>query len=401
MLNISSLFIFCIAECCHIEYVVRSCLFKCSIYIFMFMAVNNLGYIQVFVNNKGKDKDMKKKIAVLGLAVSLVFCGAACGTKNVEVGEYKGLDVEYTCTQTEVKEEHIYTQYWNDLSKYAKEIKDKKYKAKKWDKVNIDYKGLEDGKAFNGGTDTGHDLILGSNAFIEGFEDGLIGCQTGEKRNLNLTFPKTYQNNPDLAGKDVVFETKVNKIYTLPELTDEFVKKNLEGYNTAEEYKAGVKKNLEESLAEYIQTQKEDAAWKLVVADAKVNSYPDKELKKVIEDVKEYREYNYQYYYGVTVEQYLQQTGETKEDYDKSVEEEAKEVLANRMIMESIAKKENITVSEKDFEAKVDEYMEMSGSKTKDELFEKAPEEEIRNELLADRVKAFVVDNCNMKLVEK
>lgn len=365
------------------------------------MAVNNLGYMQVFLNNKGKDKDMKKKIAVLGLAVSLVFCGASCGTKNVEVGEYKGLDVEYTCTQTEVKEEHIYTQYWNDLSKYAEEVKDKKYKAKKWDKVNIDYKGLKDGEAFNGGTDTGHDLVLGSNAFIEGFEDGLIGCQIGEKRDLNLTFPKTYQNNPDLAGKDVVFETKVNKIYTLPELTDEFVKKNLEGYNTAEEYKAGVKKNLEESLSEYIQTQKEDAAWKLVVADAKVNSYPDKELKKVVEDVKEYREYNYQYYYGVTVEQYLKQTGETKEDYDKSVEEEAKEVLANRMIMESIAKKENITVSEQDFQAKVDEYMEMSGSKTKEELFEKASEEEIRNELLADRVKAFVVDNCNMKLVEK
>ncbi|MCI8409997.1 MAG: trigger factor [Lachnospiraceae bacterium] len=344
---------------------------------------------------------MKKKIAVLGLAVGLVFCGTACGTKNVEVGEYKGLDVEYTCTQTEVKEEHIYTQFWNDLSKYAEEVKDKKYKAKKWDKVDIDYKGLKDGEAFDNGSGEGYELILGSGTFIEGFEDGLVGCKIGEKKNLDLTFPEIYQNNPDLAGKDVVFETKVNKIYTLPELTDEFVKKNLEGYNSVEEYKAGVKKNLEESLSEYIQTQKEDAAWKLVVADAKVNSYPNKELKKVVEDVKEYREYNYQYYYGVTVEQYLQQTGESKEDYDKSVEEEAKEVLANRMIMESIAKKENITVSEEDFEAKVDEYMEISGSKTKEELFEKAPEEEIRNELLADRVKAFVVDNCNMKLVEK
>ena len=344
---------------------------------------------------------MKRKIAVFGLAVGLVFNTAACGTKNVEVGEYKGLDVEYTCTQTEVKEEHIYAQYWNDLSKYAEEVKDKKYKAKKWDKVDIDYTGLLDGKAFDNGSDTGFELILGSGTFIEGFEDGLIGCKIGEKKDLNLTFPETYKNNPDLAGKAVVFETKVNKIYTLPEFTDEFVKKNLEGYDTVEEYKAGVKKDLEESLAEYIQTQKEDAAWKLIMADAKVNSYPKKELNEVIEDVKEYREYNYQYYYGVTVEQYLQQTGQTQEDYDQSVEDEAKEVLANRMIMESIAAKENITVSEEDFNARVEEYMDLSGSATKEELFEKAPEDEIRNELLADQVKIFVVDNCNMKLVEE
>lgn len=344
---------------------------------------------------------MKRKIAVFGLAVGLVFHTAACGTKNVEVGEYKGLDVEYTCTQTEVKEEHIYAQYWNDLSKYAEEVKDKKYKAKKWDKVDIDYTGLLDGKAFDNGSDTGFELILGSGTFIEGFEDGLIGSKIGEKKDLNLTFPETYKKNPDLAGKAVVFETKVNKIYTLPEFTDEFVKKNLEGYDTVEEYKAGVKKDLEESLAEYIQTQKEDAAWKLIMADAKVNSYPKKELNEVIEDVKEYREYNYQYYYGVTVEQYLQQTGQTQEDYDQSVEDEAKEVLANRMIMESIAAKENITVSEEDFNARVEEYMDLSGSATKEELFEKAPEDEIRNELLADQVKTFVVDNCNMKLVEE
>lgn len=344
---------------------------------------------------------MKKKIAVLGLAVGLIFWGTACGTKNVELGEYKGLDVEYTCTQTEVKEGHIYSEYWKDLSQYAEEVKDKKYKAKMTDKVNIDYKGLKDGTAFDGGSKEGDELILGSGSFIEGFEEGLVGCKIGDEKNLNLTFPEKYKNNPDLAGKDVVFETKVNKIYTLPELTDEFVKKNLEGYNTVEEYKAGVKKRLEEDLNEYIQTQKQDAAWKLVMADAKVNSYPKKELEKVIEDVKEYREYTYQYYYGVTVEKYLEQVGQTKEDYDESVEKEAKEVLANRMTMKSIAEKENITVSEDELNAKVEEYMQLSGAKTKEELFEKAPEDEINNELLADKVKAFVVDNCNMKLVEE
>lgn len=343
---------------------------------------------------------MKKKIALLGLAVGLVFSTAACGTKNVEVGEYKGLDVEYTCAQTEVTEGHIYSQMWNDLSDYAEEVKDKKYKAKEGDKVNIDYTGLKDGEAFDNGSATGSDLILGSGTFIEGFEEGLIGSKIGEKRDLNLTFPNPYKNNPDLAGQDVVFETKVNKIYTLPELTDEFVKKNLEGYNTGDEYKAGIRKDLEDSLAEYIQSQKEDAAWTLIMADVKVNRYPKKDLEKMIEDVGEYREYNYQYYYGVTVEQYLKQTGGTREDYDNSVEEEAKDVLANRMVMKSIADKENITISEEEFDAKVEEYMELSGSKTKEELFEQAPEEEIRNELLADKVKAFVVDNCNMILVE-
>lgn len=344
---------------------------------------------------------MKRKIAALGLVAGLAFSTTACGTKtnNVEVGEYKGLNVEYTCSQQEVTEKDIYNKYWTDLSSYVEEVKDKKYKAKEWDEVNIDYKGYKDGEAFEGGEAEGYDLVLGSGAFIEGFEDGLIGSKIGEKRNLNLTFPKDYQSE-ELAGKDVVFKTKVNKIYTLPELTDEFVKKNLEGYNTAEEYKAAVKKGLEDDLAEYVLSKKEEAVWEAVTADIKINSYPKEDLDKMIETIKDYREQMYSYY-GATVEDYLSQSGKTQEKYEEEIEEEAKQVLADRMTAENIAEEENITVSDEEFDAKVEEYMESSGVKTKEELFEKASEDELRSELLLKDVKDFLVDNNNMKLVEE
>lgn len=342
---------------------------------------------------------MKKKIVVMGMAVCMAFGTTACGgQKNVELGQYTGLSVEYECNATEVTEGHVYAQVWNELSQYAEEVKDKNYKAQLYDKVDLDYMGLKDGVAFENGTASGAALVLGSGSFIDGFEEGLVGCKKGESRSLDLKFPDNYKNSAELAGQAVVFKTKVNKIYRLPELTEEFMKKNLKDYKTGDEYMAAVKKDLEEQLNEYVKTQKETAVWDKIMADVKVNSYPEERLKNMIQDVTDYREYYYQYQYGVTVAQYLEQTGESQEEYDKSIEKEAKEVLAQRMTAEAIAKKEKIEVSEEEFEAKVEEYMKSQNIATREELFEKAPEDEIRNEILTTEVKDFVVENNDLTL---
>ena len=144
--------------------------------------------------------------------------------------------------QIDVDDETVENVLASELARHAyqQEVTDRP--AKEGDTVNIDYKGMKDGVAFEGGTAQGYDLTLGSGSFIDGFEDGLIGAETGETRNLELKFPYRYKNNPDLAGQPVVFEVTVNKIVetVTPELTDEYAAENSD-YATAEEYREGLR----------------------------------------------------------------------------------------------------------------------------------------------------------------
>ena len=143
---------------------------------------------------------------------------------SITLGEYKGIPV--TVTEPTVTDEEVDAQIQQLLNSSAEYLEVDR-EAQLGDQVNIDYKGMKDGVAFDGGTAEGYDLVLGSNSFIDGFESGLVGAKKGEEVTLNLTFPDPYQNNPDLAGQAVVFEVKVNNVKekTVPELTDDFVAK--------------------------------------------------------------------------------------------------------------------------------------------------------------------------------
>ena len=191
---------------------------------------------------------MKKwKIAGICLAAAVAVAASGCGKKtetestaaesaaaeteeyvaesSVKLGEYKGIAV--TVTEASVTDEEVENQIQQVLNSKA-EYREVDRAAQTGDQVNIDYKGLLDGEAFEGGTAEGYDLTLGSGSFIDGFEDGLVGAVKGDQKDLNLTFPDPYPNNPDLAGKEVVFEVTVNAVKerSIPELTDEFVKKD-------------------------------------------------------------------------------------------------------------------------------------------------------------------------------
>ena len=143
----------------------------------------------------------------------------------VKLGDYKGLT--YTETDTSVSDEEVESQINSTLTAHAtpEQIKDRA--VEDGDTVNIDYEGKIDGETFEGGTASGASLTIGSDSFIDGFEDGLIGVKPGEKKTLNLKFPDDYKTNPDLAGKAVVFDVTVNYIEgddIVPELTDDFVR---------------------------------------------------------------------------------------------------------------------------------------------------------------------------------
>lgn len=344
-----------------------------------------------------KERDMKKKITVLGIVASMLLTTVGCGNKYVTLGEYKDLKVEYTCDQSKITDEDVDSKITSNLEEYATEAKDKNYKAKNGDTVNIDYKGLKDGKAFDGGTAEGYDLKLGSNSFIDGFEEKLVGSKKGEKRSLDLTFPEDYSES-SLAGKDVVFKVTVNSIKvtpTLDDLTDEFVKEKIKDYSTVKEYRAAVKKELQESLDESIESAKEKAAWEKVVANAKVKSYPKDqvdELKKQMED------YYTQYanYYGMELDDFIKQTGSTKEEFDEKNEESAKSEVASRLIAEAIGDKENISISDDEYKQGVKDYMKEYNYSTEKDLLDAVGEDTIRVELLRTKVQKFVVEHSTL-----
>lgn len=187
-------------------------------------------------------------------------------TDYVTVCKYDSLKIAKK--DVEVSDSDVQSQIDSILSNYKKQVTDRK--VKKGDVVNIDYKGTVDGKEFDGGSATGANLEIGSGAFIDGFEDQLIGKMPGKTVQVKTTFPKDY-NVTDLAGKDVVFETKINYIEEEQKLTDKFVKENLSsvyGYNSVKEMKKAIKDEL-------YNTNKGDYIWNYMIEKSKFNEIPD------------------------------------------------------------------------------------------------------------------------------
>ncbi|MDO5416796.1 MAG: trigger factor, partial [Lachnospiraceae bacterium] len=186
---------------------------------------------------------------------------------SVTLGEYKGLEI--TEPDVEVTDEQVESQIQYVLSSKATTEEVTGRPAQDGDIVNIDYVGMKDGVAFEGGTAEGYDLTLGSGSFIDGFEDGLIGANTGDEVSLNLTFPENY-GNADLAGQAVVFDVTVNAIKEKKDavLDDEFVKTVSETSKTVDEYRAEIRSQLEEAAAQNAEIQKQNEAMLQVIENA-------------------------------------------------------------------------------------------------------------------------------------
>lgn len=305
-------------------------------------------------------------------------------TDKIKVGQYKGITVEFEEPTNEEIENVIDSQqesFLSGLSEYEK-VTDRA--AKLGDRVNIDYEGLKDGVAFDNGTATGQAIVLGSSGYIDGFDDGIIGMKTGDKKDLNLTFPDPYEKNPDLAGKDVVFKVKLNYIEEnkVTELTDELVEKNSE-YKTIEEYREGTRK----SYLEYIESSKMNAAWSQVINNSKVDEYPKDELEMTKQEI----ENSYSStasMYGMTVDDYLTQVqGATVEEY-------AKDTITSQYLVQAIGEKEKLTVSDDEYKAGVTKYTEEYKYESEEAFIEAITEEKFREFLLSEKVASFVKDNA-------
>lgn len=283
---------------------------------------------------------------------------------EVKLGEYKNLGIKKEnakVTAKEVKEEIEKLQ-----TKYA-EIKVKETgKVENGNTVVIDFEGFLDGKPFEGGKGENYPLEIGSNTFIPGFEEGLIGMSTGEEKDLNLTFPENYTE--ELKGKAVTFKVKVNiiKEKVLPEINEDFFKDlGYDDVKTKEELETKIKEQIKSRKEAEIENKYIEECLNAATAKMEVEINPeiiDDEIHRMIDQMSEQLRMN-----GLTLEQYMQFTGMTHEDLHKQYEEMATKRVKERFLLENVAKIEKIEVTDKDAEAKAKEMAKNYGM-TKEEL---------------------------------
>lgn len=345
---------------------------------------------------------MKKKIAVLltgttVLAMALAGCQASKGleTDNMTITQYKDVEVDEVEKAPEVSDKDVesYIESVRQSKAEVKEIKDRA--VKEGDTANIDFVGKMDGKVFDGGSAKDYDLEIGSGAFIDGFEDSIVGHKVGESFDWNGQFSKDY-GSAEMAGKDVVFTITVNSIIeeNLPELNDKFIKTVSEKSKTVEEYKKEVAELLKKDAAASYDYSLETVAWEKVMENTKVEKYPEKELKEMKEKlIAQYK--SAAEYYGMEYETMLEeQMGMTVEAFEEQIDTAVKEAVKERMVAEAIAKKEKVNLDDKSYDKEVEKIAKDYDYDSVESLKKAVTEEELKEEALKNLVKRWVADRC-------
>ena len=277
----------------------------------------------------------------------------------VTLGEYKG--VEVTLDEPEITDEYLdgYIEYVQQNNAVSTPVTDRAVEM--GDVVNIDYVGKIDGVAFDGGSAQGSDLTIGSGQFIDGFEDGCIGMKVGETKDVEATFPDPYKNNPDLAGKVAVFTVTVNSISVeeIPELTDEYVQSlSLEGCTNVEEYRAYVYDVLLEQQQESYESDKADLAYEKVAAECEFKDAPEAMVTRMNNTLTSNLS-SYASMYGVDLGTYVSAMyGGTAEEYETTLLEQSKMMAQHYLMMQAIADREGLSVSDEELEEVYDLFME-------------------------------------------
>ncbi|MBR0214287.1 MAG: trigger factor, partial [Solobacterium sp.] len=294
---------------------------------------------------------------------------------DFEMGQYKDLD--YKLGDLEVTEEEYDKELGRLREQYA-DIVEKDSEAAMGDTVNINYEGFKDGVAFEGGKAEGYDLELGSNSFIPGFEDQLVGIKAGEEKDLNLTFPENYHAE-ELKGAAVVFHVKANTVKTkvLPEVNDDFAKDvNFPGVETAEELTKLIRNRLAEAKRMDAERAADEALGKALTEGTEID-VPEVMIQNEAENMTAQLEQQLRQY-GMNMNQYLNMTGMTREQLVDSNKEQAAASVKLRLILDKIAKIENIEIAAEDVE---NEFVNMS-------KMYNMQLEDVKKQLDADLVKA-------------
>lgn len=333
------------------------------------------------------------EVSQIGKGQDLIFTAVMQTKPEAKLGKYKGIEikkVEYTVSDEDVQHELEHRQEHNAR---LVSIEDRPVESK--DTAVIDFEGFVDGVPFEGGKAEGHELEIGSNTFIPGFEDQIIGMKIGEEKDINVTFPEEYFSK-DLAGKEATFKVKVNEIKKkeLPELDDEFAK-DVSEFDTLEELKNSIKEKLEKDNSQKQKYETEDAVIKAVCENIEVDipsGMVESEIDNMMKDIETRLSYQ-----GLKLDQYLNLVNKTETDMRKEYEPQAQEAVKSRLMLEAVIKAENIEVAEEEIEAKLKEMAKNYGKSEEEFLNNENLKNYIKQGIASEKALEFLVTNAKMK----
>lgn len=310
---------------------------------------------------------------------SFIFTAEVALKPEVTLGEYKGVEVPKQ--EIEVTEEEIQAEVDKEREHNSRTIDVDDRAVENGDLIKLDFDGSVDGVPFEGGKATDYPLTIGSGSFIPGFEDQLIGAKIGEEVEVNVTFPEEYHAE-NLKGKAAVFKCKVNeiKVKELPEADDEFAQ-DVSEFDTLAEYKEDLKKNLLEKKEAAAKREKENAAVAKAVENAQMEipeAMIQEQVRRMVEDFARRIESQ-----GINMTQYMQFTGMDQAKMEEQMKPEALKRIQNSLVLEAVAKAENIQISDERLDeeiAKMAESYKMEADKLK-ELMGDYEKEQMKNDL--------------------
>ncbi len=323
----------------------------------------------------------------------LIFTAIVQIKPEVKLGKYKGIElkkIEYTVSDKEVEHElgHM-------AERNARLVTIEDRPVEKGDIAVIDFEGSIDGVPFEGGKAEKHELEIGSNTFIPGFEDQVIGMKLEEEKDIKVNFPEDYFAK-DLAGKPAVFKVKLHEIKKkeLPKMDDEFAK-DVSEFDTLADLKNSIKEKLQKENEEKAKYETEEAAIQAVCDDVELDipsGMIETEIDNMVKDVEQRLQYQ-----GLTLEQYYTLSGKSESKMREEMKEQAEKSVKSRLVLEAIIKAEDIKPEEKEVEEKLKEMAKNYGKTEEEILKNEYLKDYITNNMKVEKAIAFIVDNSKMK----
>ena len=321
---------------------------------------------------------------------ALIFTADVATKPEVTLGDYKGVEVPKT--EIAVTDEEVDAEVKKEQDKNSRTVVVEDRAAANGDITTIDFEGFVDGVAFDGGKGSDYALTLGSGTFIPGFEDQLVGANTGDHVEVKVTFPEEYQAK-ELAGKEAVFQCDVKKIETkeVPELDDEFAK-DVSEFDTLAEYKEDVKKNLTEKKEKEARTAKENAAVDKAIENAQMD-IPDlmiqTQCRQMMDDFARRMQQQ-----GLSMDQYFQFTGQSMDKMMEDMKPQALKRIQTRMVLEKIAETENTQPSEEEITEEIQKMADaykMEADKIREAIGEDGIEQ-LKKDLSVQKAVTLIAD---------
>ena len=325
---------------------------------------------------------------------NFIFTATAAVKPEIKLGNYKG--VEVSKTDISVSDDELNTEMDIDRNKNARIITVEDAPAENGDDTVIDFDGYVDGNQFEGGKSENYKLTLGSKAFINGFEDQIVGHKAGDEFDVNVTFPEEY-HAANLAGKPAVFKVVLKEVKRkeLPELNDEFVQ-DISDFDTVDEYKEETKKRISGRKEDTAKNKKEEEAVDKIIEGSEMDipeAMVQTQTRQMAQDFA-----NRIRSQGLTPEQYFQFTGMTPDTFMENLKPQALKRIQSRLVLEAVAKAENITASEEDFNKEIEEMAKNYGMTA--EQIKSSMSEEEKKSMYEDLAVAKAIDFVTENAVE-